>query len=133
MRASALLLILLTAGAWGRDPFSSVQGEHCSTGTKPLPGLTLQGIIGRTGHYEAWLVLAAGKRQRVRVNDRLAGTEWQVTYIDLQRVSLADASACHSQLHLVLKGMHNAKENRADSADNSFAEQRRSGSALSGF
>lgn len=117
MRASAVLLILLTGTAWGRDPFSPVPSEQCSTRASPLPGVTIQGVIGRAGHYEAWLVLSAGKRQRVRVNDRLIGTEWQVTHIDLQRVSLADASACHSQLTLVLKGKRNVKENLADAAD----------------
>lgn len=107
--------MLLASSVWARDPFLSAQVERCATATWIAPGGKLQGVIGRPGHFEAWLLLPGGKRLHVKPNDNLPGTRWRVTYIDLQRVSLAEASACQPQTDLVFKGEHHVKENGSDS------------------
>lgn len=117
MKANLLLFMLLTGDAWARDPFLPAPDARCPAGELLAPPWQLQGVIGRAGHFEAWLLHSAGSRQRIRPDDRLAGTSWQATHIDLKRVSLVDTGTCQSRFELVLKGEHHVKENRSDSVD----------------
>ena len=104
MKSSFLLLLLVVNTALARDPFLPAGVSPCPEETAALFAWRLQGVIGRPDNYQAWLSSSGTLRQRVRIEEQLAGSAWRVTHIDLQEVSLADGTQCLPPLTLRLKG-----------------------------
>jgi len=113
MKGNILLLLLAGCVAWARDPFLPTDTASCLAGKVSPVTWQIQGTIGRPGHYEAWLISPAEKRQRVRIHERLAGSEWQIAHIDLRSVTLTDGTSCQPPLTLVLKGRQHVKDSRS--------------------
>lgn len=115
MKFSALVILFLALDVAARDPFLPAGSGRCSPiGEAEVPW-RLQGIIGRPGRYEAWLISPSEKRLHVSVSDRPAGSGWQVEHIDLQGITLRDEQACRPTFRLTLKGERYVKENSAGS------------------
>ena len=110
-----LLLLLISLPAWTRDPFLPTDALSCAVQDEAPVAWQLQGIIGRLGHYQAWLVASDRPRQRVKLNETLADTTWRVTQIDRRSITLTDTRHCQPAVTLRIKGSKYVKDNHPHS------------------
>ncbi|WP_338493058.1 DUF2531 domain-containing protein [Erwinia aphidicola] len=106
----ALLLLLLASGSHARDPFF-LQESRCQPATGDAPaGWRLLGIVGRPGHYHAWLRSPLGSTLHAQIGDALPATAWQLAAIDWLSASLSPSQDCPPVIKLTLKGQQNAQD-----------------------
>lgn len=106
----ALLLLLLACGSHARDPFF-LQESRCQPVTADAAaGWRLLGIVGRPGHYHAWLRSPQGRTLHGQIGDALPATAWQLAAIDRLSASLSPSQDCPPAITLTLKGQQYAQD-----------------------
>jgi pilus assembly protein HofP len=98
MRSNVLLLLLCSTFALARDPFQPQAETRCQTQVAAPEGWRLQGIIGVTPHYVAWLISPKGKSYRLIDQAPFPQPPWQVVQLTARSVVLSAAQSCSPQL-----------------------------------
>ncbi|WP_455814648.1 HofP DNA utilization family protein [Pseudomonas graminis] len=103
-------LLLLMCNAWARDPFFPLNVQRCAPAAEAELTWRLLGLIGREGNYDAWLVSPQHKLLWRQPGDPLPGTDWRITEIDAQAVTITTLQGCQPPRQLALKGRNNAQD-----------------------
>ncbi len=105
MRISVGLLLLCSSLALARDPFQPLTEELCLPRAAEPDGWRLQGIVGTSQRYVAWLVSPQGKSHRLTTQATLPHTAWQVTELTARSLTLRAVQRCPpQQITWVIKG-----------------------------
>lgn len=97
-------VLFLVFNSWARDPFFPLHVLHCPQMEETEIAWRLLGVIGRQGHYDAWLLSPDGALLRRQPGDPLPGTAWRIDRIDALAVTLATFQDCQTSRRLALKG-----------------------------
>ncbi|MGK3112573.1 HofP DNA utilization family protein [Candidatus Pantoea formicae] len=105
MRSSAWLLLLCSSLALARDPFQPLAEGVCQPQVAAPDGWRLQGIVGSSMHYVAWLVSPQGKSHRLTSLAMLPHSPWQVAELTARSLILRATQSCPpQQITWVIKG-----------------------------
>ncbi len=104
-------LLLVLGSAQARDPFVPPTVLPCLQDIPSQTRWRLQGMIGREGHFYAWLLSPQGRSVRVVPGQPFPLPDWQVDKLQAFSITLSTAQRCQpGVLHLKMKGMRDDKD-----------------------